>query len=454
MHIRRKCAAELYNRRAQDTGVVVMNDGGGAKKGVFYGWYIVGAVFFMIFVTAGFRQSFGLFVPAWSEDFNVSVGQLSLVASAGWVVNGLAQPVVGALADRHGPRIVMTTSVVVLGVSTLAMAFAGNIWMLAFFYATFASFSMAGAQFTPVTPLIARWFVRRRAAALSVLTSGGSAGAMLLLPFAAYLMQLTNWRAALLAIVGMLGILVLPLVVIIIRNRPEQMGLEPDGGAVGGAVSRRGTGEGPLAVEKWRHAYRTAPMWQLTFTYVVCGVTTAIISVHFVSFAKNEGISVFIAALAFGLLSMMNMLGVLGLGAVSDRFMRKNALTVIYAVRGVGFLTLLIMPISIGLWAFAVISGVSWLATVPQTSALAAEVYGVRNAGTITGMLTMVHMLAGAVAVAAAGLAYELLGSYDVVWVASVAMLGAAAFTAWSLREKDVSARYLPVQASPRLTEA
>ena len=81
----------------------------------------------MIFVTAGFRQSFGLFVPAWSEDFNVSVGQLSLVASAGWVVNGLAQPVVGALADRHGPRIVMTASVVVLGVSTLAMAFAGNI---------------------------------------------------------------------------------------------------------------------------------------------------------------------------------------------------------------------------------------------------------------------------------------------------------------------------------------
>ena len=100
--------------------------------------------------------------------------------------------------------------------------------MLAFFYATFASFSMAGAQFTPVTPLIARWFMRRRAAALSVLTSGGSAGAMLLLPFAAYLMQLTSWRVALLAIVGMLGILVLPLVVIIIRNRPEQMGLEPD----------------------------------------------------------------------------------------------------------------------------------------------------------------------------------------------------------------------------------
>ena len=435
-----------------------MNDGGGAKKGVFYGWYIVGAVFFMIFVTAGFRQTFNVFLPSWSEDFNVSVGQLSFVAAAGWVVNGLAQPVVGALADRYGPRIVMTASVVVLGVSILAMAFAGNIWMLAFFYATFASFSMAGAQFTPVTPLIARWFVRRRAAALSVLTSGGSAGAALLVMFVASLIQFTSWRVALLAIVGMLVILVLPLVVIVIRNRPEQMGLEPDGGAVGGtvgdAVSRRGTGEGPLAVEKWSHAYRTAPMWQLTFTYVVCGVTTAIIAVHFVSFAKNEGIPVFTAAVAFGLLSIMNMLGVLGLGAVSDRFMRKNALTVIYAVRGIGFLMLLIMPISIGLWAFAVISGVSWLATVPQTSALAAEVYGVRNSGKITGMLTMVHMLAGAAAVAAAGLAYELLGSYDVVWVASVAMLGAAAFTAWSLREKDVSARYLPVQASPRLTEA
>ena len=85
------------------------------------------------------------------------------------------------------------------------MAFSFNIWMLAFFYATLASFANAGAMFTPITPLIARWFVRRRGAALSVITAGGSGGAMLLIPFAAYLLELANWRVALGVIAGDTG---------------------------------------------------------------------------------------------------------------------------------------------------------------------------------------------------------------------------------------------------------
>lgn len=415
-------------------------------RGVFYGWYVVGAVFFMVFVSAGFRQSYGVFVPSWTEHFGVSVSTISVVAAAGLVINGVSQPIVGSLADRYGPRIVMGISVLVLGLSIIAMALSTSIWILAFFYASFASFALGGAQFTPVTPLISRWFVRRRGTALSVLTSGASGGAMLIVPLSAYALELSNWRVALGA-TGVITIaLALPLVMLVIRNRPEDMGVLPDGekvkaGADGPAI---GPPEGPLSVENWKQAYRSSPMWLLTLTYVVCGVTTAIIAVHFVQFAKTEGISETTAALAFGLLSFMNMIGVLGVGIVSDRIMRKNALTVIYAVRGLGFLALLVLPTSVGLWAFAVLAGSSWLATVPQTSALTAEVYGVRNAGTITGMLTMVHMIAGAIAVAVAGLMFDKWGSYDIPWAASVVLLVGASFAAWSLREKDVSSRFCP----------
>lgn len=425
---------------------------------MFYGWHVVGAAFFMVFVSAGFRQGYGLFVPAWGDDFGASVTAFSFIASAGWVVNGVAQPVVGALADAHGARSVTALSLAALGVSVLGMAVAPNVWILAFFYITFASFAIAGAQFTPVTPLIARWFVRRRGAALSVLTAGGSAGAMLLIPLAANIESLWNWRVAIGVIGGMTLLLALPLVLIVIRDNPSEMGLAPDGDSPGaGGASRRGAiPEGPLTVDRWRAAYRSAPMWQLTLTYVVCGVTTAIISVHFVTFAKSEGVPETTAAYAFGLLSFMNMVCVLAMGVVSDRLLRKNALAVIYAVRGVGFLALLALPVSsgagadgsagIGLWAFAVLAGSSWLATVPQTSALAAEIYGVRNSGAITGMLTMVHMLSGAVAVLAAGLAYDYFGSYDAVWLAATAMLVAAAFLAWMLRERELSARFNPVR--------
>ena len=424
--------------------------------GVFYGWYVVGAVFFMVFVSAGFRQSYGLFVPFWTEEFGVSVAAISAVASAGWVVNGIAQPIVGALADRHGARIVMGLSVVILGMSTLAMSFAGNIWVLAFFYGTFASFAVAGAQFTPVVPLISRWFIRRRGTALSMLTAGGSAGAMMLVPFAAYIMVLTNWRVALIALAGIMLVLAFPLFVFVARNRPHEVGALPDGDLAqsGGGSKPALMPEGPLAVDNWKHAYRSAPMWLLTLSYIVCGMTTAIISVHFVQFAKSEGIPVTTAALAFGLLSLMNMLGVLGLGIFSDRMMRKNALTVIYAVRGIGFLSLLVLPTSIGLWTFAAIAGSSWLATVPQTSALAAEVYGVRKAGTIAGLLTMVHMIAGAGAVAVAGWAFTAWDSYDVVWLGSVVALGVASVASWSLRERDVSSRFRPVRPLTRGAEA
>lgn len=423
------------------------------QRGVFYGWYIVAAIFFMVFVSIGFRQSFGLFLPSWTEEFGVSVSFMSTVAFVGWMVNGVAQPVVGGLADRYGARVVVWVSIGVLGLSTLAMTFSFSIWMLAFFYATLASFSNAGAMFTPITPLIARWFVRRRGAALSVITAGGSGGAMLLIPFAAYLLELANWRVALGVIAGIMLVLVLPLVLIVVRNRPAAMGLTPDGDAAEMADGSRRPQvvDGPLTVTHWRQAYHSAPMWQLTLTYVVCGITTAVIAVHFVSFAKTEGITETTAALAFALLSFANMTSVLVMGIfISDRIQRKNALTFIYALRGVGFLALLVLPGTTGLWVFAVLAGSSWLATVPQTSALTAEVYGVRNVGSITGMLTMVHMCAGAVAVLAAGFTFDYFGSYDPVWVVSVVLLGGASLLAWLVREREVSARYMPM----RLAEA
>ena len=452
--MRKRAAGIISESVAKGAGVA--SDGAAGRTsqgGIFYGWYIVAALLFMTFVSIGFRQSYGLFLPSWTEEFDRSVSFMSAVAFAGWMVNGLAQPVVGGLADRYGARVVACVSVSVLGVSTIAMAFSVNIWMLAFFYATLASFSNAGAMFTPITPLIARWFVRRRGAALSIITAGGSGGAMLLVPFSAYVLELFNWRVALGVLAGIMLVLVLPLVLLVVRNRPAAMGLRPDGDAPGtaGGSQRPQIHDGPLAVSHWKQAYRSAPMWQLTLTYVVCGVTTAIIAVHFVSFAKTEGITQQTAALAFGLLSFANVVSVLGVGIfISDRIQRKNALTVIYAARGVGFLALLVLPSSVGLWVFAVVAGGSWLATVPQTSALTAEVYGVRNVGSITGMLTMVHMCAGAVAVLAAGFTYDYFLSYDPVWLVCVVLLIGASLIAWMVREREVSARYMPM----RLAEA
>ena len=427
---------------------------GRAKRGIFYGWYVIGAMFFMALIAVGPRQGLGLFFETWTETFGISITTLSLIVSAGWVANGVAHPFTGTLTDRYGGRIVMSTSMVALGVGSVLLGFVASPWTLAAVYVLVISPAMAGVLFVPASALASRWFKRQRGTAISVLTSGGSAGGMLVVPFMAYLFVLGDWRMTWMVIGAIMLVVAAPLLWFVLRDNPRDLGLWPDGddGPADEAAATSITGlgrQGPFAVDRWREAYRTPPMWVLTSTYVVCGITTGSIAVHFVPYAVSAGISISTAALAFALLNLINLIGLLTSGYISDRVLRKNLLTVIYAVRGLAFISLAVFPAGAGLWVFAVVGGASWLATVPQTSALVAEIYGVQRAGVLNGMLTMVHQVGGAAAVFGAGLVFDLSGSYTPFFIVAAATLAFASIMSWVLRERSCSVRY--VEAGPQL---
>ena len=183
-------------------------------------------------------------------------------------------------------------------------------------------------------------------------------------------------------------------------------------------------------------------MWQLSIAYWVCGVTTASISVHYVRWAVAEGISPATAALAFGLLSGINAIGVLLIGPLSDRVPRKTLLGAVYLIRSVAFLLLVVLPGSAALWSFAIVGGASWLATVPLTTALAADVYGVRHLGTLAGLINFAHQAGGALAVLLFGLVFDAQGSYDYAFLACVVTLVGAGLVSLSIRERRYSCRY------------
>ena len=143
-------------------------------------------------------------------------------------------------------------------------------------------------------------------------------------------------------------------------------------------------------------------------------MTTAIISAHYVPFAIDRGASPGTAALAFGLMTGLNVLGVIGVGIVSDRLGRKNLLAGIYAVRGVAYAMLILAPGTLGIWGFAFIAGFSWIATAPLTSSLTADIYGLRTMGTLNGMSTFAHQMGGALSILMGGLLYDVFGAYDV----------------------------------------
>ncbi len=416
---------------------------------LFYGWYIVATCFFIGFLTVGARNAFGIFVIPMSAEFDWNRTTISLAAATGFLVNGVTQPFLGHIFDRYGARRVILIGLVVIGIATFSLSFTFHFLYLAFVFGFVLSTALSSASVTNTLALTSRWFHRKRATAMGFTSAGSQAGGMLLVPFAMYLLQATNWRVTWAAL-GLITIfLAVPLAYVFIRNDPLDKGLQPDGDpkpledAQGNAVERP---RGLYEVDGWRDAFRSPPMWQLSSAYVVCGITTGLISTHFVPLAIDRGVSPGMAATIFGMMTGLNALGGIMAGILSDRFRRKNILATVYFVRGVAYLLLIIIPGSMGLWAFALVAGFSWLASVPLTSSLTADVYGLRALGAISGVVFLCHQIGSFAMILLGGYLYDVTGSYDWPFAIAGAFLLPASIAAFSIKEAKYSIRY---QAAP-----
>ena len=279
-----------------------------------------------------------------------------------------------------------------------------------------------------------------------------------MVPFAMYIIQATDWRIAWIAL-GLVVLLAVPLVYIFVYPNPAERGLLPDGdiedkeGAVAQGAQRQ---RGPLEGDRWSESFRSLPIWQMSGSYFVCGSTTFLLSVHFVPYALDRGVSPGMAATVFGLMSGLNIIGSIGAGVLSDRFSRKNLLTAVYSLRAGAYAILIVptmfdVPVLSGhlrLWLFAVMAGFSWVATAPLTSTLTADVYGLRALGTISGVTFVFHQVGGFGSVLLAGYLYDVTGSYTVPFLLAGSFLIPAAITAFSIQERKYSLRYI-AQTAP-----
>ena len=322
---------------------------------VYYGWYILGTAMFIAFVTTGARNGFGVFVIPMSEEFEWNRTTISVVAAVGWLVNGITQPFLGHFFDRFSARRVILVSLVVVGASTAALSLTFHVLFLAFLFGFVLSTGLSGASTGTLQPLLARWFQRRRTTMMGFIVAGSSVGGLILVPFSAYLLELTDWRITWVALGGAVLVLATPLAFFLLRSGPEEMGLEPDGGA--GSVESGDTPverrRGLFEVDNWRDSFRSPPMWQLSAAYTVCGVTTGIISIHFIPYAQDLGLSATRAAAIFGFMMALNVVGGIGAGMLADRFGQKNVLGTVYFVRGLAYMMLLVFPGEMSLWVFA-----------------------------------------------------------------------------------------------------
>ncbi len=416
------------------------------KKPLYFGWYVCAATLFIGFVSIGARNSFGVFVIPMSEEFGWSRFTVSIAAALGVLVNGIIQPFMGQLFDRTGGRKVILTGLLVLGISTILLSLTFHILFLVFMFGFIASMAQGGPALSNTAALMSRWFKRRRATAISINSAALSLGGLIMVPFSMYLLQATSWRVAWIGL-GIIVLTSLPLAYFFIRERPSDMGLNPDGDpspSEDRANPRRRELKGPLEVETWRESFKSAPIWQMAGSYFVCGTTTFVLSVHFIPFAiEDRGISGTTAATIFGYMMGLNIIGALGAGLLADKIGgTKNWLALVYFMRGIAYIVLLTVDSVAGLWIFASIAGFSWVATLPLTSSLTADVYGLKAMGTISGITFMFHQFGGFGSVLLAGLLFDITGSYVLPFAIIGALLFPAAISAFSIKERKYSARY------------
>lgn len=421
-----------------------------APSTLYYGWFIVATTFFISVVSVGARNGFGVFVGPMEAEFEWNRTTTSIAFFTATLFGGLSQPFLGRVYDRLGARKVILAGLVVISGATMLLSQTNNIVYLVVIYGIVISLGMGSAGMTNMGALLARWFRRKRSTVIGLSSAGASLGGLILVPFAAYMLDLTSWRMTWVVLGGIM-LLALPLAFLILKDDPSKMGLRPDGdpdpsnenGAnENGAKPQPRDVQGPIEVSQWRDSFRYSPMWQLCGSYFVCGFTVNIISMHFIPFAVDKGFTAATAATAFGLMSALNIVGVITMSTLSDRFGGKNLLGMVYGMRGIGYLVLLLVPIHFGLWGFAVIAGFSWIASAALVSSLTADIYGIRSLGTLNGISFMVHQMGGAISVLFAAVVYDLTGSYTVPFTFCAMLLFAASLTSFAIREKRYSVKF------------
>ena len=376
---------------------------------------------------------------------------ITRVLSLGIFVGALSFIVMGYLYDKYGGRRVISAALIMVGISVFLLSRVNSIFGLILIYGILGSFASSGASFVTIHSLLAKWFYRRRGLAMSLSAAGGSIGPLLFAPFCAFLIEAFDWRTAFLFIGGMVLFIGAPLSALFIRDDP--LGQIPDSERDDPGIQEKEEVqvemEGPLFTSRWKQALSTSPFWQLSAAYLVCGITTNIISVHFVPFAEDQGVPKITAATIFGIMMGLNSVGVISAGVLSQKFSQHRVLGFTYALRGVAYIALLTIGGTTGMWAFALIAGMSWIATASVTSSLVADIYGVRNLGTLNGMSNMVHQIGGALSVLVAGELQALTGSYEIPFAIAGATLLFASIAAFSVKEKKYSYRYsrVPVGA-------
>lgn len=387
-----------------------------ARRDIHYGWVMVGVTFLTALVAAGTVGAPGVFIVPLQQEFGWSTAEISSALSIRFILFGLMAPFAAALMNRYGLRNVTLTAQLIVVSGVLASLAMTKLWQLMLLWGVVIGIGTGMTALVLGATIATRWFVARRGLVVGIMTASVATGQLVFLPLLASLTDRFGWRTALALVCIMLGISAV-LVLLVMRDRPGDVGLRPFGDEGTDPLAAPPPSKAPImmaALGTLQEASKRSVFWILFATFFVCGASTnGLVQVHLIPLCHDFGIPQVQAASLLAAMGIFDFFGTIMSGWLSDRYDNRWLLFWYYGLRG---LSLLFLPFSdfsfYGLSLFAMFYGLDWIATVPPTIRLTAQQFGPERANLVFGWIFAGHQLGAGAAAFGAGLSRTLLASY------------------------------------------
>lgn len=365
---------------------------------IHYAWVIAAVTFLSLLIGAGIRAVPGVFVVPLETEFGWSRATISLAVGISIGLYGLMAPFSAATMDRFGVRRTMFTALAAIGTGVVLLPLVTQSWQFILLWGIVVGSGIGFVANVLAAVVATRWFVQKRGTVLGILTSATAAGQLLFLPPLAIVTVAYGWRVMMLVVAAIVLGLV-PIVWLLMRNRPEDIGLKAYGEAADAKPVAAPTGN-PVrtAFQGLALGLRSRDFYLLAGTFFICGASTnGLIGTHLIPACIDNGIPEIAAASLLASMAIFNFIGATGSGWLSDRVDCRVLLCVYYSLRGV---SLLILPFSFdtfyGLALFTAFYGLDWIATIPPTVKLIGQSFGREKTAVIYGWVTCSHQIGGA----------------------------------------------------------
>jgi predicted MFS family arabinose efflux permease len=381
----------------------------------------------------GSRSAFGLFLSPLNSATGIGLATISLAVAIGQLSLGVGQPLVAALAERHGAARVMAAGAALAAIGTAWLASVHDAWgLIALMILTSLALSAVGSNAMLIGEVGRRVPATLQGMAAGWVGAGGSAGQLVFGPATQMAIAGLGWRAALWATAG-LTLFALPLAMMFRRTAPAPTA------AVRASAS-----------SSVRDALGDRRFWLISGSFTMCGFHVAFLSTHMPGVIERCGLPLSLAGTWLAVAGGANIVGSIAIGMLMRRFDDAPLLAAIYAARAAAIALLLALPPTAPVMlAFALIMGLTYIAPLAPTAHLVATHFGVQRLGTLFGIVMIAHQAGSFAGVWLGGVAVEHSGSFTPLWIADLSLALVGALLQWPLRAAATGNRAAPPAAAP-----